>query len=70
MLLTAAANYNRAADLSSRLQRFADARVYAMKANAVYTRMLKSPVFGFDGLTRATVTAEMTANDDIIAGRR
>lgn len=70
MLSTAAANYNRAADLSVRLRRFDSARAYAMKANAVYKRMLKSTVFGFDGLTRAKVMAEMTANNDIIAGRR
>jgi hypothetical protein len=69
MLYTAAGNYNRAADLSARLKRFDSARAYATKANAVYTRILKSPVFGFDGLSRATVKAEMTANNDLIARR-
>ncbi len=69
MLYTAAANYNHAADLSVRLKRFDSARAYAIKANAVYRRMLKSPVFGFNGLTRAALMAEMTANDDIIGGR-
>jgi hypothetical protein len=67
MMMTAAANYNYAADLAATLRHYASARAYALSANSVYRQMLKTPGVGSNGLNKSTISAEMTANNDLIA---